>query len=106
MSIDNLLDRVWTKDYTCNEFLCESWKQVTGKDMTKRLDRFLKGKGRFKRLNEPISPCIVFFTNGPRSSTHVGLFYCDKVLHLSAAGAQYIPLELLSMYFKETRFYT
>lgn len=106
MSIDNLLDRIWTKDYTCNEFLCDAWKQVVGKDLTKRLDKFLNGKGRFKRLDKPISPCIVFFTNGPRSSTHVGLFYGSKVLHLSGAGAQYIELELLSMHFRETRFYT
>ncbi|EOQ73462.1 hypothetical protein [Acinetobacter lactucae] len=106
MNLDDLHSRVWTKDYTCNDFLCEAWERVTGKDLKKRLDRFLNGKGRFKKLTEPISPCIVFFTNGSRSSTHVGLFYCDKVLHLTGRGVQYVPLEIISMNFRETRFYS
>ena len=105
MSIDNLLDRIWSPDYTCNEFLCEAWQQITGENLTERLQHFLNGSGEFKRINEPLSPCIVFFTNGSRSSTHVGLFYCDKVLHLSGRGVQYLPLEILSMNFRETRFY-
>jgi hypothetical protein len=45
MSIDNLLDRTWTKDLTCNEFACEAWKQITGKDLSKRIEKFLNGKG-------------------------------------------------------------
>lgn len=95
MSIDNLLDRTWSKQYTCNEFACEAWKQITGKDLSKRLNNFLNGKGKFKQLSEPISPCIVFFTNNNRSSTHVGLFYCGKLLHLTPQGVHYIPLEIV-----------
>lgn len=106
MSIDNLLDRVWTQDYTCNEFACEAWQQITGKNLTKRMIKALNGKGKFKQLSEPISPCIVFFTNNNRSSTHVGLFYCDKLLHLTPLGVQFIPLELVAMNFREVRFYT
>lgn len=105
MSIDNLLDRVWSKNYTCNEFACEAWKQITGKDLSKRMFSYLNGKGRFKRLDKPISPCLVFFTNNARSASHVGLFYEGKLLHLSPKGVQYIPLELVAMNFKETRFY-
>ncbi len=105
MSIDNLLDRIWSKDYTCNEFACEAWKQITGKDLGKRIENSLKGKGRFKKLSEPISPCLVFFKNSDRSSTHVGLFYCDKLLHLTPRGVQFIPLEMVVMHFKEVRFY-
>ena len=33
MNLDHLHSRVWTKDYTCNEFLCEAWKEVTGRDL-------------------------------------------------------------------------
>lgn len=105
MTINNLLDRIWTKDYTCNEFVCEAWQQITGEDLAVRLHEFLNELGGFKRIDEPISPCIVFFTNGPRSSTHVGLFYCDKLLHLSGRGVQFIPLEIVAMSFRETRFY-
>jgi len=78
---------------------------MTGRDLKKRLERFLNGKGSFKKLQEPISPCIVFFTNGKRSSAHVGLFYCDKVWHLTGRGVQYVELEIISMNFRETRFY-
>ncbi|MCB8769351.1 hypothetical protein [Acinetobacter soli] len=105
MSIDHLLDRIWTPKYTCNEFLCEAWQSITGENLTDRLQLFLSGSGDFQRIDEPISPCIVFFTNGPRSSTHVGLFYCDKLLHLSTRGVQFLPLELISINFRETRFY-
>ncbi|WP_151815072.1 hypothetical protein [Acinetobacter soli] len=105
MSIDHLLDRIWTRDYTCNEFLCEAWQCITNESLTDRLQLFLNGSGDFRRIDEPISPCIVFFTNGPRSSTHVGLFYCDKLLHLSGRGVQFLPLELISNNFRETRFY-
>ena len=106
MSIDNLLDRTWTREYTCNEFACEAWKQITGKDLSKRIEKFLNGKGRFKRLDKPISPCLVFFKNNEKSSTHVGLFYVDKLLHLTPRGVQFVPLELVAMHFREVRFYT
>lgn len=105
MSIDHLLDRIWTPEYTCNEFLCEAWHSITGENLAERLQQFLNGSGDFQRIDEPISPCIVFFSNGPRSSTHVGLFYCDKVLHLTGRGVQFIPLDLISINFRETRFY-
>ena len=106
MSIDNLLDRIWSKDYTCNEFACEAWQQITSENLTKRLTKLLNGKDSFKRIEEPISPCIVFFTNNNRSSTHVGLFYGDKLLHLTPRGVQYVPLELVTHNFREVRFYT
>ncbi|OTG78415.1 hypothetical protein B9T31_17600 [Acinetobacter sp. ANC 4558] len=106
MSIDNLLDRTWSRDYTCNEFACEAWKQITGKDLSKRIYKALSGKGRFKRLEEPISPCIVYFKNSDTSPTHVGLFYCDKLLHLTSRGVQFVPLEVVAMHFREVSFYT
>ncbi len=106
MSIDNLLDRTWSRNYTCNEFACEAWKQITGKDLGKRIEKFLNGKGQFKRLDEAISPCLVWFGNGEKSSTHVGLFYADKLLHLTPRGVQFVPLEVVSGHFREVRFYT
>ncbi|MBM0875738.1 hypothetical protein RFK95_12565 [Acinetobacter pittii] len=105
MTINNLLDRTWKPDYTCFEFLCEAWQQVTGLNLQQRLDEFLNGSGEFASLDEPISPCIVFFTNGSKSSTHVGLFYLGRVLHLTPLGAQFMPIETISIRFKETRFY-
>lgn len=105
MSIDNLLDRVWSTDYTCNEFAIEAWQQITGEDITNRLSDSLNGSKPFKKLRKPKSPCIVYMTNNNRSSTHVGLFYCDKLLHLTPHGVQFVPLELVERHFREVRFY-
>lgn len=105
MSIDNLLDRIWSADYTCNEFACDAWQQITSEDLSQRIENHLNGIGDFNSLDEPISPCIVFFTNGSKSSTHVGLFYCQRLLHLTPRGVQFVPLETVACSFKEVRFY-
>lgn len=105
MTINNLLDRTWKPNYTCFEFLCDAWQQVTGFNLQQRLNEFINGKGDFESLEVPISPCIAFFSNGSKSSTHVGLFYCGKVLHLTPRGAHFVPVETISIRFKETRFY-
>ena len=105
MSIDNLLDRTWSKNYTCNEFACEAWQQITSENMTGRLKRFLNGLGGFGQFSEPISPCVVFFSNGKHSPTHVGVFFDNKVLHLSGRGVQYMLLDIVRIGFKEVRFY-
>ncbi|WP_335953693.1 hypothetical protein [Acinetobacter higginsii] len=105
MSIDNLLDRTWSMDYTCNEFACEAWQQITGDNLSNRLRNHLNGVGEFQEVKEAISPCIVFFTNLNQTPTHVGVFFQGKILHLSARGVQYMPLELVRIGFKEVRFY-
>lgn len=105
MSIDHLLDRTWTQSYTCNEFICEAWQYLTNEDLACRLQQHLNSEQGFTRLEEPISPCIVFLSNQNKSSTHVGLFYCDKLLHLTPRGVQFIPLELVAMSFREVRYY-
>ena len=105
MTIDNLLDRTWSKNYTCNEFVCEAWLQITGENLTQRLDDFLSGTGNFKQLDVPDPPCLVLLSNNNRSSTHVGLFYCDKVLHLTESGVQYVSMRSLKNYYLRFRYY-
>lgn len=105
MNLDELLDRNWSKTYTCNEFVCEAWQKITQENLTQRLQQALCGQDIFKPLKKPKSPCLVFFSNNPKSSTHVGLFYCDKVLHLTIKGVQYVPLQWVAMNFKQVSFY-
>lgn len=105
MSFDNLLDRTWSKDYTCNEFACDAWQQITGEDLLKRIQASFDGHGRFEQLSEPISPCIAYFKINDYSPTHVGVFFDNKVLHLTGRGVQYMPLDIVSFGFKEVRFY-
>ncbi len=98
--LDQFLDRTWSPAYTCNEFLIEVWLAMVGEDLSDRLEN-----DEFKRLQEPISPCIAFFTNGSKSSTHVGLFFDNKIVHLTGRGVQVVEPEMVSMNFRETRFY-
>ena len=106
MELDDLLDRVWTSEYTCNEFACEAWQKITGEDLTQRLTDFLNGNSGFTSHEEPISPCIVFFTNGKQTPTHVGVFFEQKLLHLSMRGGQYVPLDIVKINFRQARYYT
>ena len=91
--IEQLLDRERKAGYACQEFVNEAWQIITDEDLSKRLKRHLKGRTDFEKLSEPISPCLVFFSNA-RHENHIGLFYAGKVLHLADA-AQYVPLELI-----------
>ena len=103
--INDLFDREYKQGYTCNEFACEAWEKITGENLTERLNRYLNGIGDFEQLSEPISPCIAFFSRNLKSSTHVGLFYKGKILHLSPRGVQYIPLDYIMLSFKTVSFY-
>lgn len=104
-SINPYLGRTWTKEYTCNEFACEVWQYLTGEDLSERLNNFLNGSGSFTVLEVPISPCIVFFNRNRNADSHVGIFYDGKLLHLSATGVQYVPVEIVAMNFRTMRFY-
>lgn len=101
--IEQLLSRERTAAYKCQEFVNEAWQMITGENLEQRMLDHIAGKTSFELLTKPISPCIVFLSNDPRSPTHIGLFYCDKVLHLAEA-AQYVPLELI-FGFKNCEFY-
>ncbi|TCM62295.1 hypothetical protein EC844_12523 [Acinetobacter calcoaceticus] len=102
--IEQFLDREPKQGYVCNEFVIEAWQAVTGEDLKQRLEDHLNGNTSFEQLSEPISPCLVLFSNSARSPTHIGLFYDCKVLHLAASGAQYVPLEMI-LGFKNREFY-
>lgn len=103
--INELFDREYTQDYTCNEFACEAWEKITGENLTQRLNDHLNGLGSFEQIDKPISPCIAFFSRNLNSSTHVGLFYAGRILHLSPRGVQHIPLEYIMLGFKTVSFY-
>lgn len=103
--INELLDREWTNDYTCHDFVCEAWKLITDECLESRLAAFIDGSGDFEKLSEPISPCIAHFEINNRSSTHVGLFFEGQILHLQFRNAQNVPLEDVMLHFKKVSFY-
>lgn len=118
-SVDALLDRQYDpKKYHCVHFLIEAAQYLLEKDysesfmgLTKPLHEALKVsrhtvvKNRLRDEDErPQQGDIVLMTNLLNSS-HVGLFYCGRVLHLSEIGVHFQELRSLGRAYSRFRFY-
>lgn len=105
MNLESLLSRTHKPNYGCNEFACEVWQEITNESLEKRIQKHLKKGDGFEEIREPISPCIVFFSRNERASTHVGVFFDNRIWHLGFRGAQNAPLEHVQIGFSNVRFY-
>lgn len=115
-SVDALLDRRYNpRSYHCVHFLIEAAEYLFNKDysasflgLTGDLAQSIRTSRdttvKNKRLEEPIDGCIVLMTNLLNSS-HVGLFYCGRVLHLSENGVYFQELRSLERNYSRFRFY-
>lgn len=115
-SIDPLLRRKYDpENYHCVHYVIEAAKYLFDLDysesfigLTTNLHETLKTSRHTaisnKRISEPIDGAIILMTNINQSS-HVGLFYCDRVLHLTELGAHFLPLRAISQTYKRIRFY-
>lgn len=115
-SIDALLDRCYdSKNYHCVHFLIEAAKYLLNQDysasflgLTGDLSQSIQTSRnttiKNKRLEKPKHGCIVLMTNLLNSS-HVGLFYCNRVLHLSESGVYFQELRSLERNYSRFRFY-
>ena len=115
-SIDALLDRQYdSKKYHCVHFLIEAAQYLFDKDysesflgLTGDLSQSIQTSRdttiKNKKLERPIEGCIVLMTNLLNSS-HVGLFYCGRVLHLSEIGVHFQELRSLERNYSRFRFY-
>lgn len=115
-SIDALLDRRYdSKNYHCVHFLIEAAKYLLNQDysasflgLTGDLSQSIQTSRdttvKNKRLEKPKDGCIVLMTNLLNSS-HVGLFYCGRVLHLSENGVYFQELRSLERNYSRFRFY-
>lgn len=115
-SIDALLDRKYDPEkYHCVHFLIEAADYIFGLDYsgsfvgmttslheTLRTSRLNARQGR--RINKPIDGTVVLMTNANQSS-HVGLFYCGRVLHLTEMGTHFLPLITIKRFYKRIRYY-
>jgi hypothetical protein len=108
-SIDKYFGAVYNrKTFNCLHFTAKVWASETSHTFQGIYD-FLNGKcalstaRRFKKLDKPISPCIVVFKGG--LELHIGVYLRGKVLHICPDGVQYQPLDLVSIGFTETKFY-
>ena len=115
-SIDALLDRRYdSKNYHCVHFLIEAAQYLLNQDysasflgLTGDLSQSIQASRnttiKNKRLEKPKHGCIVLMTNLLNSS-HVGLFYCNRVLHLSESGVYFQELRSLERNYSRFRFY-
>lgn len=115
-SIDALLDRQYdSKKYHCVHFLIEAAQYLFEKDysasflgLTGDLKQSIQTSRdttiKNKRIERPKDGCIVLMTNLLNSS-HVGLFYCGRVLHLSEIGVHFQELRSLERNYSRFRFY-
>lgn len=115
-SVDALLDRQYdSKKYHCVHFLIEAAQYLLKKDyspsflgLTGDLKQSIQTSRdttiKNKRIERPIEGCIVLMTNLLNSS-HVGLFYCGRVLHLSEIGVHFQELRSLERNYSRFRFY-
>ena len=115
-SIDPLLTRHYDPEsYHCVHFLIEAGQYLFDQDysdsfigLTSSLHESLK-TSRYtviqnRRIDGPIDGTIVLMTNVKQSS-HVGLFYCGKVLHLTEIGVHYMSILTLERFYKRIRYY-
>lgn len=115
-SVDALLDRQYdSKKYHCVHFLIEAAQYLFEKDyspsflgLTGDLKQSIQTSRnttiKNKRIERPRDGCIVLMTNLLNSS-HVGLFYCGRVLHLSEIGVHFQELRSLDRAYSRFRFY-
>lgn len=115
-SVDALLDRRYNpRSYHCVHFLIEAAHYLFNKDysasflgLTGDLAQSIRTSRdttvKNKRLEKPIEGCIVLMTNLLNSS-HVGFFYCGRVLHLSENGVYFQELRSLERNYSRFRFY-
>ena len=115
-SVDALLDRQYDpKKYHCVHFLIEAAQYLFEKDysesflgLTGDLSQSIQTSRdttiKNKRIERPKDGCIVLMTNLLNSS-HVGLFYCGRVLHLSEIGVHFQELRSLERNYSRFRFY-
>jgi hypothetical protein len=115
-SVDALLDRQYDpKKYHCVHFLIEAAQYLFDKDysasfigLTGDLKQSIQTSRdttiKNKKIERPIEGCIILMTNLLNSS-HVGLFYCGRVLHLSEIGVHFQELRSLERNYSRFRFY-
>lgn len=115
-SIDSLLNRKYDPvAYHCVHFVIEAAQYLFDQDysdsfigLTQNLHETLKTSRSTavhnKRQDAPKDGTIVLMTNINQSS-HVGLFYCDRVLHLTELGVHNLPLRTLKQIYKRIRYY-
>lgn len=110
-------------DYNCAHFTREVWIELTGVDLGLRMpekvsrqsivDAFEYGEreviGKLvQEIPEPVDPCLVLLSVGPRTVPHCGVYTGGALLHLPKGGrVEHAQLEAVKNKggFKVVRFF-
>lgn len=118
-SIDPFLNKVYDAEkYHCVHYLLEAAQYLLDVDYTNnfigltsslhetlRTSRHTVIKNRLRDKDEkPKQGDIVLMTN-INNSSHVGLFYCGNVLHLTEMGVHFSYVVSLNKFYKRIRYY-
>ena len=93
--------------YCCEHFLIDCYQHYKGIDLSDKLlsSGFFNAQKlrNFRQVETPKQLTIVLFRDANKA--HVGLWYDNKVLHLSEQGVLLQPLDVAKMGFKRVNFY-
>lgn len=110
-SVDALLVRRYdAKNYNCLHLAAEFWKERTGEDILERLAGVLNGITRahvagFTRLQAPLSPCLALMRQRMGGVMHVGVFYKNRILHITPQRVEFQPVQVVTARFTGIRYY-
>lgn len=110
MNLDKFFNRQYDEvNYNCMHFAAEIWKELTGKDFLNLINGIINknlnktNKYEFEHLTAPSSPCIVIMKRRGCTS-HVGIYFDNRVIHLTELGVECYSLEIASRGFNKLRF--
>ncbi|MFZ1074799.1 MAG: hypothetical protein WAN50_00265 [Minisyncoccia bacterium] len=116
IEVDTWLDRVYTRDYKCFDFVREVWQASFGEDVGDKLVSMIAAVGgrrlkleevkRFTVLEKPVSPCFVLYQRkGVKTPPHIGIWIDGSVLHLAITGAQFLPFAIVARQWQKVTFF-
>ena len=114
----SLFDRTYHVDhYNCTHFVIEAWRVLFDEDISDRFDGVAQAfnadkkikRSSMRLLREIEKPtddrhCIVCFQRNTHAP-HVGIFFGQKVLHITEGGVQYLELHKVAPMFQRVSFY-
>lgn len=114
-STDKYLGKEYRQStYNCWHFVREVWMELTGvdlKDQTPKnycIEAYNKQATDFAatltKVDKPQDPCLVLMQR-QRIEPHIGVFYKGRLLHLNIHGAQYRPLDQITVPYPTVTYY-
>ena len=113
MTIDHFFKKTYHKtEYNCAHFTCEVWAHLTRVDISLEMQGFLTPpderfvhrqiRDTFQIIKNPISPCIV--QGESFNEKHVGVFFDNRILHLSEDCVRFESLLSFKLNFKKVKY--